>query len=82
MLEDRDCGLCHLGVGLEDVNGFGPEPLRRIDPSDVFRVVHSPPGAREEVQAFGFGDRGMVLPENEHSVGVLGERRAERQRLS
>ncbi len=82
MLEDGDRGLRHRGVGLENVNRFGPEPLRRIDPADVFRVVHPAPRPREVIQALGLGDGGVVLPENEHGVRVLGERRAERQGLA
>jgi len=82
VLDEGDRGRGHRGIGREDVHRLRPEPLRRVDAAHVPRVVHAAPGAREPGQALGLGDRGVVLPEDEHRVRVVGEPVAESERAA
>ena len=68
------------GARGEDVEDLGPEPLRRVDAALEPGEVDATPGAREIVDPRRLRDRGVVLPEDEHRVGIFRKRRGERER--
>ena len=70
----------HRGVGAQHVQHLGPEPLGRVDAALEAGVVGAAPGARQVVDLVRLAHRGMVLPQHEHRVGVLGETRVEGER--
>jgi hypothetical protein len=72
-------GFAHRRIGTADVQDLGPEPLARIDATGVAGVIGEAAAVREPVQRLGLLDGGVVLPEHEHRVRVVGELRKQRQ---
>src|SRR5690554_7845864 len=52
---------------------FGPEPFGGIYPSFIFGEVNSSPTPGGSINFFRLLDGGMVLPEDEHGVGIIFE---------
>ena len=67
-------------IGAEDVEDLAPEPLAGIDAPLVGGVVGSVAGMGGLVDAVCLLEGRVVLPEDEHGVGVVGELGAQGER--
>src|SRR6185437_2803760 len=72
MFDPGMAGLSNLLVHAKDVQQFGPEPFRGIDPADELKII--------DVEAFGMGIDlrsffycGVVFPQYEKGIRVLFE---------
>jgi len=73
LLGPRKSRLAHLLILAQHMENFGPEPFGGVDPALVAGIVDAPPAFGEGVDLPGLADGGMVLPEHEHRVGIVGE---------
>jgi len=80
VFDPAEGGFAHGSVDFQRVENLAPDPFAGVDAALVHGVVGSAVAAGEFVDAGGFGDGGMVFPENEHGVGILFEARQQRQR--
>ena len=75
-------GGAHGGIGSGDVQYLGPEPLGGVDPADVAAVVGELAAVAQGRDGLGLLDGGVILPQHEHGVGVVGKLRAQGQHAS
>ena len=73
-------GGADLRIDLQRVQDLAPEPFARIDAPFVDAEIGPAPACGILVDPGRLGDRGVVLPQNEHRVGVVGELRFQRER--
>ena len=79
VLYDRVGSVANGLIGTQHVQRLGPQPLRRVDTTLVGRIVDLP-AAAERVDLISLLDSGVVFPQHEHCVGVLGELLLQSQR--
>ena len=79
VLDNRVGSLAYRLILAQHMQRLGPEPLRGVDTALVSRVVDLPTTA-QRVDLVGLLDGRVVLPEDEHGVGVLFEALLECQR--
>ena len=66
-------GGAHRRIGSGDVQYLGPEPLGGVDPADVAAVVGELAAVAQGRDGLGLLDGGVILPQHEHGVGVVGK---------
>lgn len=66
-------GLTHRRVGAGNMQDFGPEPLGRINAADVAGVIQELAAPAQRVDGFSFFYCGVVFPQHEHGIGVVGK---------
>ena len=74
------CGFPHCRIIPEHVQDLAPEPFARIDAALVFAEVGAVPLRGETVDPGRLVDCGVVLPEQEHRVGIFRKVGAECER--
>ena len=68
-------GGAHGGIGAGDVQYLGPEPLGGVDAADVAAVVGELAAVAQGGDGLRLLDGGVILPQHEHGVGVVGKLR-------
>ena len=81
VLDPRIGGVRHRRIGFQDMQHFGPGPLRRVDAARIERIIRIGLFGRR-IDLSGFGDGRVVLPQDEHRVRLPGKTRGQRQRRS
>ncbi|MNS68848.1 hypothetical protein D3C72_1021410 [compost metagenome] len=74
-------GGAHCRIGSGDVQYLGPEPLGGVDAANVAAVVGELAAVTQGRDGLGLLDGGVILPQHEHGVGVVGKLRAQGQHL-
>ena len=72
-------GGAHGGIGAGDVQDLGPEPLGGVNAADVAAVVGELAAVAQGGDGLGLLDGGVILPQHEHGVGVVGKFRTQGQ---
>ena len=72
-------GGAHGGIGAGDVQDLGPEPLGGVNAADVAAVVGELAAVAQGGDGLRLLDGGVILPQHEHGVGVVGKLRAQGQ---
>lgn len=62
-----------------DVPDFCPEPFGRINAADITAVIGVTATVAQRGNRFGFGNRGVILPQHKHGVWIVGKLRAQGQ---
>ena len=81
-LNPRRGGLGDGAVLASHVEDLGPEPFAGVDTADIAGVIFFAGLVAQAGNFLRLLHRGMVFPQHEHGVGVVGELFAQRQHVA
>ncbi|OPZ71023.1 MAG: hypothetical protein BWY83_01350 [bacterium ADurb.Bin478] len=80
MFHPGESGLSHSAINPQHMQNLGPEPFGGVDAALVLGIVFSAPGAGMMIDLLRLLDRGMILPQHKHGVGIFCKLRRQGQR--